>query len=153
MSSANMRRSQVLLRMPVDHVNASMILHDGERSEVVLFIPPTEDIGRVIASGDPFLPILRNGKSCIVARDAIACLGVEPVVHEERHDALPIDRQQAIVKLRSGAMIEGELRWTAPAGQQRTADHLNRAGAYLEVHARDLTYYVVTAHIATVEER
>ena len=33
-----MKRSQAILRMPVDMVDAVMILHDGDRSDVLLFV-------------------------------------------------------------------------------------------------------------------
>ena len=34
-----MRRSQAIQRMPVNSVLATLILHDGERSDVLLFVP------------------------------------------------------------------------------------------------------------------
>ena len=147
-----MRRSQVILRMPVDHVVATLMMHDGTKSDVVLFVPPTEDIGHLLTSGPTFLPAVRDGRITIIARDAVASIGTPEVVVIPREDDLPVQRQSAVVTLRSGAKIEGELRFTAPAGQQRTADYLNEAEPVFAVHAAGTTYVVVKAHVAQVEE-
>ncbi|MBA3457350.1 MAG: hypothetical protein H0T42_29990 [Deltaproteobacteria bacterium] len=71
-----MRRSQTIIRMPVDHVTASLVLHDGERSDVVIFVSPDEDIAKILDSREPFLPLIRAGKVALVARAAIAALGL-----------------------------------------------------------------------------
>jgi hypothetical protein len=153
MASVNQRRSQVILRMPVDHLNASLILHDGEHIDVVLFLSPSDDIARVLASNEPFLPMVRNGRVVIVARSAIASLAIPTVPPIAQEGDLPIEKQPALVKLRSGATIEGELQWTGPAGRQRTADHLNADEMFFKVHTEDKTHYVVKSHVAMVEER
>lgn len=141
------------MRLPVDHVTASLILHDGDRSDVVLFVSPDEDIARVLAAREPFLPMMRAGKIALIARAAIAAIGLPSVPMIPKHDDLPLVTQPATVRLRSGELIEGELRWIGPATAQRTADHLNSEEPYLKVHAANTTYYVVKHHIALVEER
>lgn len=153
MASVNQRRSQVILRMPVDHLNASLILHDGEHIDVVLFISPSDDIARVLGSSEPFLPVVRNGRVVLVNRSAIASLGVPAVPVIPQDGDLPIERQPALIKLRSGATLEGELQWTGPAGRQRTADHLNADDMFFKIHTADRTHYVVKSHVAMVEER
>jgi hypothetical protein len=141
------------MRLPVDHVTASLVLHDGDRSDVVIFVSPDEDVARLLAAREPFLPMVRGGKLTLVARGAIAALGVPSVPVIPKHDDLPIETQLAVIRLRSGQLIEGELRWTGAAGRQRTADHLNSDEPHLVVHAPGTTYYVVKHHIALVEER
>ena len=150
MASVNMRRSQVILRLPVDHVTASLILADGDRFDAVLFVSPDEDMPRLLTARDRFLPAMREGRVCMIARAAIASLGVpsRPIV-----DELPVETQQAIVRLLSGEVVEGLLRWTAPAGHQRTVDYLNSDDPYLEVHTETQLHYVMKSHVATVEER
>jgi hypothetical protein len=54
--------------------------------------------------------------------------------------------------LRSGATVEGELRWVAPPGRRRTLDYLNDGSALLVVHGTGDTSYVAKAHIASVDE-
>jgi hypothetical protein len=68
--------------------------------------------------------------------------------------ALPLERQRARVRLRSGTALEGELRWISPDGERRTADYVNASGAYFVLHAAEpLTrLYVAKAQVATVEE-
>ncbi len=151
--SVNVRRSQVIMRMPVDHVAAALILHDGERFDGVLFVSPSEDIARVLAAKEPFMPVVRNGRVCLIARTAIASIAMPVSQEPPKDDDLPLEKQAATVKLRSGVLLDGELRWTGSAGQLRTADHLNSSDLHLELHSATTTYYVVKHHIALVEER
>lgn len=141
------------MRLPVDHVTASLVLHDGDRSDVVIFVSPDDDIARILAAREPFLPMMRAGKIALVSRAAIAALGLPSVPTLPKDDDLPVETQLATVRLRSGQLIEGELRWTGPKSSQRTADFLNSVEPYIKVHAADTTYYVVKHHIALVEER
>jgi hypothetical protein len=150
-----MRRSQVILRLPVDSVTATLILHDGERSDVLLFIAAGEDITRLVSPGDPFVPMIKHARFCLVARTAIAAIGVtDPPTPDPELDGLPVERQRARVQLRSGTAIEGELRWTAPEGERRTADYVNDSPAFFVIHAADghTTYYIAKAQVATLEE-
>jgi hypothetical protein len=155
---ANMRRSQAILRLPVDNVLATLILHDGERCDVLLFVPPGETIGHLVSPGDPFVPMIKNARFCLVARTAIAVLGVvtgsETATSGDDDGALPVERQRARVRLRGGTALEGELRWTGPEGRKRTADYVNDTAAFFVLHAGDppTTFYVAKAQVATVEE-
>lgn len=152
MAEANVHRSQAILRMPVDYVDATLIHHDGERSEVIFLLPPGEDLARVMTDGDPFIPVMRNAKICIIARDSIAALGVPPRVVDELEAAMPHETQRVTVKLRSGMMLEGELQWTVVEGKQRTADFLKAEALFIELRAADKSYLVAKSHIAYVQE-
>ena len=149
---SNQKRSQAILRMPIDMVDATLILHDGERADVLLFIPPTEDISRLVTEGSPFVTMVRGGIEYFVARAAVACLELPPDRAPQLDQELPIARKNARVKLRCGTIIEGELRWISPDGQQRTADALNVDVPYLVVHGAATTYLVLKAHVASVVE-
>ena len=154
MSSVNMRRSQAILRMPVEHITASMVLHDGVRAEVVLFLPPTEDIVHMLGpSGPRFIAMIMGSGVSLVARDAVACMAVPSNVASALDGDLPIETQRASVKLRSGVAIEGELRWTAHGGAQRMSDYLNSNASSFELHAPNLIHHIVKAHVACVDER
>jgi hypothetical protein len=148
--SANMARSQVILRMPVDNLVATLILHDGERAEVMLFLHGGEDIARLVDGPARFIPMVRDGRVCLFARDAIACFEVP--ASRPAPDDLPVEKQRAIVKLRSGVCVEGELRWCAAGSASRTTDHLNAETPYVEVHRAETTAYVMKAHVASVTE-
>lgn len=148
MAEANVHRSQAILRMPVDHVDATLILHDGDRSEVIFLLASGEDIARVVTDGDAFIPVMCNAKICIIARDAIAAVGV-PLRDE---DELPAEKQRVGVKLKSGMLLDGELRWTIVDGKQRTADHLNGNARTIELRTADKSYFIVKSQIAFVQE-
>lgn len=150
--SMQIRRSQMILRMPVDNVVATMIGHDGTKADVMLFLPPTEDIGHVLGHGATFLPMVKSGKLCIVARDTIACFAVPELPVIPREDDLPVEKQAVTVTLRSGATVEGELHLTA-FGVQRTTDFMNDAEPVLRVHGNATTFHVMKSHVAQVEEK
>ena len=134
--------------MPVDYVDATLILHDGDRSEVIFLLPPGEDLARVVTEGDAFIPVMRAAKICIIARDAIAAVGLslQPI------DDLPAETQRVAVKLKSGMMLDGELRWTIVDGKQRTADHLNTDARTIELRSADKSFFIVKSQIAFVQE-
>jgi hypothetical protein len=151
---ASMRRSQVILRMPVDHVDATLILHDGDRSDAVLFVPPTEDIAHLLGpSGPRFLPMIRGAKLHLVAREAIASLGIQTIMALPQDGDLPIEVQPAMVQLTSGTQLVGELRYHATFGEARTADFLNASADSFELHVQGVVFHVVKSHVALVEER
>jgi len=150
--SMQMRRSQVILRMPVDNVIATMIGHDGTQADVMLFIPPTEDIGRVLGHGAAFLPMVKAGKMCIVARETIACFGVPELPVIPREGDLPVEKQVVTITMKSGAKVEGEVYLTA-FGTQRTTDFMNEAAPTFCVHGNATTFFVAKAHVSQVEEK
>ena len=152
MPEANVHRSQAILRMPVDYVDATLILHDGERAEVIFLLPPGEDVARVCTEGDAFIPVMVDAKIRIIARDAIAAVGVAPRPMDALEAEMPCETQRATVKLRCGMMLDGELRWTVVTGKQRTADHLNGEVRFIELRSADKSFFVVKAHIAYVQE-
>jgi hypothetical protein len=146
------RRSQAILHVPVDHLPAQMILHDGTKSDVVLFVPAGETVKSVFL-GDAFLPVIRNRNVCLVARSAIAALTVPDAPASELDSVIPGERQRVVVQFKSGATLEGEMRWVPPAGHQRTADHLNEAAIHFQMHADGFTHYVMKSHVALVQEK
>jgi len=137
--------------MPVDYVDATLILHDGERWNVIFFVPPREDLVRLVTEGEAFVPVMRDAKITIVARAAIACVGM-PTRPASDLDELPSENQRAAIKLRSGVVLEGELRWPIVEGKQRTADFLNGPSNHVVLSAGDVHYIVIKAHVATVQE-
>jgi hypothetical protein len=150
----NMRRSQAILRLPVDSVLATLVMHDGERSDVLLFVPPGEGITDLMSPGDPFVSMIRNARFCMVARDAIAVIGMVAASALPDDGALPLEHQRVRVRLRSGSVVEGEMRWTGTEGDRRTADHVNDPAPFLVVHAPEIqtAYYIAKSQVATVEE-
>jgi hypothetical protein len=151
MADAHVHRSQAILRMPVDYVDATLILHDGERSEVIFLLPPGEDLAHAITQGEAFIPVMRNARICIIAREAIAAVGVPPTC-SPFEDEMPSEQQRVLMKLKNGMLFEGELRWTVVAGKQRTADHLNGDTHYVELRTPERSFFIPKAQIAYVQE-
>jgi hypothetical protein len=129
-----------------------MIGHDGTKADVMLFIPPTEDIGHMLGHGAAFLPMVKGGRMAIVARDTIACFGVPELPMIPREDDLPVEKQAVTVTLRSGAKVEGEV-YLSAFGLQRTTDFLNEAEPIFRVHGTATTFFIAKAHVAQVEEK
>ena len=147
-----MHRSQVILRMPVDYVDATLIFHDGERDEVIFLMPAGEDIVTLLDDGEPFVPVMRSAKICIVARDAIAAVGVPLRAPDPLEAEMPSEQQRVTIKLKSGMLLDGELRWTVVTGKQRTADHLNAEARYVELRTPEKSFLVAKSHVAFVQE-
>ncbi len=145
------QRSQPLLRLPKNQTPAVLTLHDGERAQVFLFIAPGAKLTHLLDEDAKFIPMGFTTGTRLVAREAIAALGVH-LLHVSQEEELPGERQTAIIKLRSGALIKGELRWTAPEGRRRTLDYLNDDARYVCVHDTEHIIYVYKAHVASVEE-
>lgn len=143
-------RSQAILRMPVDMVSATVLLHDGERSDVMLFVPTGEGIVRMLRETAPFVPVVRKGRTCLVGRGALVAIAIPKAAIDE-DAALPVEEQKVLVKLRSGIELVGSLSW-CPAGQHRTKDYLNDDEIFFELHVGELTYFIVKAQVTTVQE-
>jgi len=153
MTSAKPVRTLNTLRIPVEQLPVTMLLHDGREFQAVVFVPFGETILRFFDAGTRFIPVRRDGKIYFVGRSDIACLTV-PVspLHPSDGD-LPVVFQQVAVELRGGTKLNGRLRWVAPIGYQRTADHLNAEAPYLELRTDTVTHYVAKSQIVMVEER
>lgn len=145
------QRSQPLLRLPKNQTPAMVTLHDGDRAQVFLFVSPGDSVAQVLAGGASFVPMGFASGTKLVARDAIAALSVH-VLHAPIEDELPGERQAVVVRLRSGAIVRGELRWVPIEGARRTLDFLNRDASHLVIHDVEHVIYVALAHVATVEE-
>lgn len=135
----NVHRSQAILKLPIDYVDAEMILCDGQRSSVILLLPS----GSSVMEGDAFLEVMRDASTCIVARDAIAALGLplRPVDED-----VPQETRRVVITLRSGTRLEGELRRTGSM-----MDHLGSA-RFLELRTADTSWLISKAHLATLQE-
>ncbi len=154
MGPVEARRSQPLLRLPVDRWACELILEEGSRLSGFLFLAPGSGIAGLLDDSKRFLPMLVDGSVRLVTRAAIACI-VFPAGEARRRDPgdeLPGDRQQAAVRLRSGLVIDGELRWIACPECVRTIDFLNQPDPWFPVHGVDAQYLIAKLHVAWVEE-
>src|SRR5258706_13816119 len=94
------QRSQQILRLPRDQTPAVLLMQDGERANVMLFVPPGDTITHLLEGGEPFLPINFATGTRLVARAAIACVTMREVLRIDE-DAV-IEDQMAVVYARGG---------------------------------------------------
>jgi hypothetical protein len=143
-------RSQPIMRLPVERVLVTIALENGEPLTGEIFLAPGEPPSSVLDEAEPFVPLALERGVRLVARAMIATLAVahetelDPDVHEES--------QRALVRLKNGSSVEGELRWVPSVGYRRTVDLLNLPSRMLVVHGAGCTTFVVKAHVAWVEE-
>jgi hypothetical protein len=152
MSSTSKDRSQPLLRVPRDQTPVTLILDDGERTNAFLFVSPGTPVARAIAEAGPFVPVNYSDGTKLVARDSMACIIVSTMYAREAHDDLPTELQPVVVRLRSGHLVKGALRWTPYAGHRRVLDHLNDDSTHIVLQDNGLLSFVRKTHITLVEE-
>jgi len=138
--------------VPVDRVTALLILNNGSRHEVVLPRGLGQAIEELFEEQVPFVPVTEGGKTRIYARSALACIVVPDAGEAEDEDALPRNRRAVRVRLLSGAVLEGELRYVAVEGRSRVTDVLNETARSFSLHASNAVHHVAKAHVLFVEE-
>jgi hypothetical protein len=145
-------RSQAIMRVPRDKTPGELILDDGQRDFVLFFVPQGEKLARVIEDASAFVPVAVTGVTRLVARAGIACITAHRVHAGITESELPEERQHAVVRLRGGTTVRGELRWVAAYGHRRTLDHLNDDSRHLVIHDGDYVHFVAKPAVLTVEE-
>jgi hypothetical protein len=85
------------------------------------------------------------------ARPALACIAVARAPASD-DDELPRVHRAVVVRLRSGRVLTGELRFVAPPERRRTTDHLNDGAAHFALHDGRQVYFVAKQHVDSVEE-
>jgi hypothetical protein len=144
-------RSQPILRVPRDKTPAELTLDDGEQRYVLLYVAPGDTLARMFDETSPFIPVTDGAGTRFVARTSIACV----TTHSARaglDDFLPQERQAAVVKLRGGTTVRGELRWNPPLDRRRTLDHLNDDSRYFVVFDGDYVHFIAKSAVISVEE-
>ena len=152
MSTPTKDRSQPLLRVPRDQTPVTLILDDGERANAFLFVSPGTPVARAIAEAGPFVPVSYTDGTKLVARDSMACIIVSTMYAREEQDDLPTELQPVVIRLRSGHVVKGALRWTPYAGHRRVLDHLNDDATHIVLQDNGYLSFVRKTHIMTVEE-
>ena len=138
------------MRLPVDRARVALTLETGEALTGDIFLAPSEPVSSVLQHHEPFMPLGLDKHVRLVARATIACLAV--AIATDRDPDVAEETQRVRVRLKSGATIEGDLRWVALVGHRRTVDHLNLPARFLAIHAPGTTTYVLKPHVAWVEE-
>lgn len=140
------------LVVPIDRVTAMLILADGTRREVVLPHGPGQPIEALFESREPFLAVKEGGKTRIYARSVLACVIVGAANQSAYDESLPRSHRLIRTWLRSGVVLEGELRYIAVEGRGRVTDVLNENAQSFSLHTRDAVHHVAKTHVFCVEE-
>jgi hypothetical protein len=143
------------LRVPVNRVEVELTLGDGRSCRGTVFVPPGSQVAQLFCKSDSFVPIEVEGKVRLYAPGALACVATRPAPAdaEPMSTAIPEERRAVRVHLRSGTLIDGEVRFVPWGDRVRTADLLNEASPTLEVHRRDgALCWVQKTHVEHVEE-
>jgi hypothetical protein len=143
------------LRLPVHRVASLLRLADGTSHQAVVFQAPGEPLEELLEREEPFFPAEENGRVRLYARATLVALGTPRTAglpHRDDDD-LPQEVRAVRVHLRSGAALEGDIRYTALPGRGRTADFLNQTTRTFPVYAPDMVHHVAKAHVLWVEER
>lgn len=143
-------RSQPIMRLPVERVPVTLVLESGEVLAGEIFLAPGEPPSGVLDEAEPFVPVRTPITVRLVARATITSLTV-PLELDRDPDIIE-ETLRAVIRLKNGGTIEGDLRWVPCEGYRRTVDLLNRASRLLVVHGDGITTYVIKSHIAWVEE-
>jgi hypothetical protein len=149
MTTDSSRRSQPLMRRPVDRVSALVTFHDASELECTLFVPIGKDVVEMFGDGPRYIPIGVADSVRLVARDVIAAIAIGGRAQSEQDYQ---EHQLATVHLRGGNAISGELWWNAPEGKKRTTDFLNADTPYLILHRANVTTYIAKSHVAWMSE-
>ena len=145
-------RSQPLMRVPRDKTPGELILDDGDRTYVLFFVPHGDTLSRVFEDGNAFMPVAVGTSVRMVARASIACMTAHVVHAHVPDEEFPQERQRAIVRLKGGTVVRGELRWVAPLGHRRTLDHLNDVSHHVVAYDGDYIHFIAKSAIVSVEE-
>ncbi|MEO6572614.1 MAG: hypothetical protein ABIP89_02155 [Polyangiaceae bacterium] len=144
------KRRSVEYRLPVRRETATLTFADGTRREGTLFFQVGEKTADVFEPGDSFLPVAGEGKVRLYARGTIACASI-PQNHAE-DDEVHLVVRKVTVHLRSGHMLEGEVRYAPSVERARAIDYLNSAPKGFTVHEAGIVHYVAKDHVDYVEE-
>jgi hypothetical protein len=143
-------------KLPVERLPVVLLLADGSRHEVQLFIPSGQPADALLESRQAFLPAADvSGRLRLFQRGALAGLRIGAAAGPrgaEDPEAPPPRRRAVVVMLRCGARIPGELRYLAARESSRTTDYLNGPSVSFELHADDGVYQIAKRHVAYVEE-
>jgi DNA-binding NtrC family response regulator len=137
--------------VPVQRIRATLILDDGSRREVALPRGQGQSIEDLFAARELFVPVNESGGTRIYARSTLACVVAEESASED--DGLPHKHRAVRVTLRSGIVLEGELRYVAVEGRARVTDVLNEAVPSFTLYAGTTVHHIAKAHVRSIEER
>jgi len=151
------------LKVRTNLVGAEVSLAGGAHRRVDLyvaeFLPHSwrrQDLLDLLEDETGFLPartaegawLLLNKRSIAwIALDRVEEPG-EAAVHEELFDV----KQDVVLELAGGEILEGQLLYTAPPARARVKDYMNEPGRYFRLYRQDRVYVINKSYLACVRE-
>jgi hypothetical protein len=141
-------------KLPVERFPAVLLLADGSRHEVQIFVASGEPPACLLESPQGFLPVADvSGRLRLFQRSALAGLRIVDAAESWSDPEAPPPRRRAVVvELQCGTRIAGELRYLSRRESSRTTDYLNEPSASFALHTDDGLYHIAKQHVAYVEE-
>lgn len=148
-------------QVPKERAVVVLDLPPEKPRDAVLFLSPQaehhhgqETVSDVLRGSDPFLPVEEGtGQRLLIRKRAVRSIlirGSETVewVYAELKGGAP--RKRVRFSFVDGAVMEGDIYATTPAGHQRVSDILNFAGAFIHFECPEGLYLVNLEHVTCV---
>ena len=149
------------IRVPTVPVEAVILLADGARQEVCVFLANAspfhegpETLDEFLNSARPFLPArAADGRAHLIGTHGILTVSVDPKV--PMLSRLPGRVVSTIdfvtLHLRDGSRLEGTLLANLPSDLARVSDAFNAEGAFIPIETGGRVSYVQKTYIAWIE--
>lgn len=144
------------LAVPVLRIPVMLLLDDGSRRGVTIFLSSGRTLEDFVESQEMFVPAQDGERIRLYARKSIACISVSlgdvERVSTEMDAGMAFRKRHVEITTAAGSTIRGELRYIPSHEFVRTIDYLNEAEATVAVFGNDAVHYVVKAHVRSVDE-
>jgi hypothetical protein len=141
------------LRVPVEKASVEVLLSDGTRHSLVVFQAPGQRLENFADAPEPFFPAHEQDRVRLFARANIVALSGERRASRLPGEDDPPETQRTVrVHVRSGEVLEGDLRFVACEGSLRPVDHLNESARSFPLFTTGRVYHIAKAHVLFVEE-
>ena len=140
-------------RVPVQRELVRIHTCSGGVREAYMFWPTEVEFLASLEAGDPFFPAEFNGEIVIFARANVEAFGIEQSRDSVAWGVGVMPKTvRAELRLRSGAILEGEFVYSAEHSRARLVDHLNGGAHFILFRSGRELLHVSKAHIDFVEE-
>ncbi len=144
-------RSVMTLRLPLDEIEATLMLRDGTVLDASLFVSAFGDLSRFLEEPEPFVAARCASTIRFIARAALVYVAVSAPLAPLAHGEIGAHLRRVVLHLSTGTSVRGLLCRPSSAAQ-RTLDYLNSPGTYIELQGPTSSVFVAKNHITMMEE-
>jgi hypothetical protein len=148
-------------RVPTVPVEVEILMEDGRREAVVLYLSTVSETHSGPETLDEFLDKDRSfigarskesGQSFILNRDALVLVEApaSAPARLKREEMVASAIELVRIQLSRGSVVEGTLLMTVPPEQARISDYLNQKESFVAVDAGERILYVNKRHAVSV---